>query len=57
MTLLFSKVEPDLEAHLYMLLSFEIATVCATTGFDKATEYTLVARGARTTIYDLFISS
>ena len=40
-----------------MLFSLEIATVCTTTGFDKATEYTLVARGARTIVYDLFISS
>ena len=41
----------------YMLFSFDIATILASIGFDKATECILVGRGTRTTIYDLLIAS
>ena len=40
-----------------MLFSLEIAAVCTRNGLDKATEYTLVARGARTTFCNLFVVS
>ena len=47
----------DIRLHLHMLFSLEIAAFCTRNGLDKATEYTLVARGARTTFCNLFVVS